>query len=60
MSKFGQDCNEDGNIDCYDYGAIHKLGGFGCKGDLTYSYQNALTTCLQAHSQNDFNVRMLK
>lgn len=28
--NFFQDCNQDGVIDCMDYAAIHKLGGYGC------------------------------
>ncbi|RZB39669.1 uncharacterized protein BDFB_012479, partial [Asbolus verrucosus] len=32
MHKFQQDCNNDGKIDCDDFAAIHKFGGYGCKG----------------------------
>lgn len=46
MKKFGQDCNEDGVIDCYDYAAIHKHGGYGCKGPLPPAYANAFNTCI--------------
>ncbi|CAH1377255.1 lysozyme 2-like isoform X1 [Tenebrio molitor] len=31
MHNFQQDCNNDGKIDCDDFAAIHKLGGYGCK-----------------------------
>lgn len=48
MTKFGQDCNGDGVINCYDHAAIHKLGGYGCKGDLTVSYATKLDQCLRA------------
>lgn len=53
MVKFGQDCNGDGGIDCYDYAAIHKLGGYGCKGELSYQYQSALDKCLTTFSPLD-------
>lgn len=53
MSKFGQDCNGDGGVDCYDYAAIHKLGGYGCKGELSYQYQSALDKCLTTFSPLD-------
>ena len=46
MRKYAQDCNGDGAVNCYDYGAIHKLGGYGCNGELTYQYANVLNTCL--------------
>ncbi|KAF2351631.1 Invertebrate-type lysozyme [Trinorchestia longiramus] len=32
MSKFRQDCNGDGLMNCDDYAHIHVLGGYGCKG----------------------------
>ncbi|XP_064535968.1 lysozyme-like [Drosophila montana] len=57
MRKFGQDCNGDDVVDCYDYAAIHRLGGFGCKGELTQQYKNSLDECLKAHS--NINVRIL-
>lgn len=30
MIKYARDCNEDGVVDCVDYGYIHLLGGNGC------------------------------
>ncbi|KAK9675302.1 Destabilase [Popillia japonica] len=30
MRKFKKDCNNDGEINCDDYFAIHFLGGYGC------------------------------
>ncbi|CAG0915446.1 unnamed protein product [Notodromas monacha] len=30
MSKFKQDCNGDGKIDCVDFAMIHKSGGYSC------------------------------
>ncbi|XP_055383412.1 invertebrate-type lysozyme 3-like [Condylostylus longicornis] len=47
MAKYGQDCNEDGEINCYDHAAIHKLGAYGCKGDFSGVYFKKLNECLQ-------------
>lgn len=46
MTKYAQDCNGDNQVDCFDYAAIHKLGGYGCKGELGYNYQTTLSNCL--------------
>lgn len=46
MKKFGQDCNNDGRVDCYDYMAIHKLGGYGCSGQLPFNYVNVFNQCV--------------
>ncbi|CAH2233453.1 jg7892 [Pararge aegeria aegeria] len=51
MRKFGQDCNGDGVVNCYDYMAIHKLGGYGCKGDLPFQYVNVFNQCVAAVAQ---------
>ncbi|CAH2043334.1 unnamed protein product, partial [Iphiclides podalirius] len=51
MRRFGQDCNGDGRIDCLDFAAIHKLGGYGCKADLPFKFYNTLTQCLDYVSQ---------
>lgn len=48
MIFFHQDCNGDGRIDCYDYMAIHKRGGYGCVGDLPFSYVNVFNQCVAA------------
>jgi len=56
MTKFGQDCNDDGTIDCYDFAAIHKLGGYGCKGELSYQYQTQLTNCLNSFQHIDVRI----
>ncbi|KAH9635017.1 hypothetical protein HF086_001792 [Spodoptera exigua] len=48
MRKFAQDCNGDGRVDCYDYMAIHKRGGYGCVGDLPFSYVNVFNQCVAA------------
>uniref|UniRef100_A0A1A9WK38 lysozyme n=1 Tax=Glossina brevipalpis TaxID=37001 RepID=A0A1A9WK38_9MUSC len=46
MQRYGQDCNNDREINCHDYAAIHKLGGYGCKGDLPEEYLEVLDMCL--------------
>ncbi|XP_026464344.1 lysozyme-like [Ctenocephalides felis] len=46
MLKYGQDCNGDGVINCYDHMAIHKLGGFGCRGPLPDKYKGTFDQCL--------------
>ncbi|XP_050347672.1 lysozyme-like [Nymphalis io] len=46
MRKFGQDCNGDGVVNCYDYMAIHKKGGYGCAGDLPFKYVNDFNQCV--------------
>ncbi|CAH0720439.1 unnamed protein product, partial [Brenthis ino] len=51
MRKFGQDCNKDGVINCYDFMAIHKLGGYGCTGDLPFNYVNVFNQCIAYVSQ---------
>jgi hypothetical protein len=40
-----QDCNGDGIVNCFDYAAIHRLGGYGCSGALDYNYQNKFMNC---------------
>ncbi|ALC42100.1 CG6426 [Drosophila busckii] len=58
MVKFGQDCNGDGRVDCFDYAAIHKLGGYGCTGELSYQYQTVLDKCLNTFgNSNGIDVR---
>ena len=49
-----QDCNGDGIVNCFDYAAIHRLGGYGCGGPLDYNYQSKYLNCQQqveAHLQ---------
>jgi Destabilase len=46
MKKFGQDCNGDGIVNCIDYAAIHKNGGYGCKGPLPPAYDKAFNECI--------------
>lgn len=46
MHKFGQDCNGDGVINCYDFAAIHKYGGYGCNQPLPEWYQSKFDSCL--------------
>lgn len=38
--------NEDGRIDCYDFAAIHKFGGYGCKGALPDLYAKRFNECI--------------
>lgn len=45
MRRFGKDCNGDGVVNCFDYAAIHRLGGYGCSGALDYNYQNKFMNC---------------
>ncbi|VVC30735.1 Destabilase,EF-Hand 1, calcium-binding site [Cinara cedri] len=45
LTRFAQDCNRDGVIDCADYAAIHKNGGYGCSGYLDPNYKNKYDTC---------------
>ncbi|CAH0589192.1 unnamed protein product [Chrysodeixis includens] len=51
MRKFAQDCNGDGQINCYDYMAIHKKGGYGCVGELPFNYVNVFNQCVAAVAQ---------
>ncbi|XP_026735904.1 invertebrate-type lysozyme 3-like [Trichoplusia ni] len=51
MRKFAQDCNGDGQIDCYDYMAIHKKGGYGCVGELPFNYVNVFNQCVGRRRQ---------
>lgn len=44
--RFGQDCNGDGQVNCYDHAAIHYKGGYGCKGDLPDKYRSTFDSCL--------------
>lgn len=53
MAKFGQDCNADGLINCYDYAAIHKFGGYGCKSPLPQEYANKFNACINYALQNN-------
>ncbi|KRF98111.1 uncharacterized protein Dwil_GK27471 [Drosophila willistoni] len=47
MRTFKQDCNGDGVIDCYDFGAIHTLGPYGCKGEVPQWYGSKLRRCIE-------------
>ncbi|CAH1972053.1 unnamed protein product [Acanthoscelides obtectus] len=52
MSKFQQDCNGDGKIDCDDFAAIHKFGGYGCKGQtLPEPFSSRYHQCKQIVGQ---------
>lgn len=54
MKQFNQDCNDDGEMDCLDYGRIHKLGAYGCKGDLPYKYQSIFEECIEDYQDQGF------
>ncbi|XP_055372737.1 lysozyme-like [Condylostylus longicornis] len=45
MANWGQDCNGDGVINCYDHGAIHQLGRYGCNGQLPEKFLNTFSQC---------------
>ncbi|XP_014272957.1 lysozyme [Halyomorpha halys] len=51
MAKFAQDCNNDGKIDCFDYAAIHRLGGYGCQGQVDLKFSQIFRAC-QAQVQS--------
>ncbi|XP_004926302.1 lysozyme [Bombyx mori] len=51
MKRFGQDCNGDGVVNCYDYMAIHKKGGYGCTGELPFNYVNVFNQCINVFAQ---------
>lgn len=42
-----QDCNNDGQINCYDHAAIHLLGGYGCSGEISQRFKQPFERCLQ-------------
>ncbi|RZF38433.1 hypothetical protein LSTR_LSTR011923 [Laodelphax striatellus] len=45
MNKFAQDCNGDGVVNCYDYAALHRHGGYGCRQALDAQYNEKFTNC---------------
>lgn len=49
--RFGQDCNGDARIDCYDHALIHYLGGYGCKGNLPDKIDGTFKSCLNSFLQ---------
>nr|CAD7458734.1 unnamed protein product [Timema tahoe] len=49
----GEDCNGDGVVNCFDYAAIHHLGGFGCDGNLEESFKVKLQSCLEEFQNSD-------
>ncbi|KAK9296868.1 hypothetical protein QLX08_009265 [Tetragonisca angustula] len=51
MAKFAQDCDGDGNINCYDFLRIHRFGGYGCSGSLDSKYENTYKLCMQTFSK---------
>ncbi|EDV37430.1 uncharacterized protein Dana_GF11419 [Drosophila ananassae] len=53
MAKFGQDCNDDDQEDCYDYGAIHYMGPWNCKEDRPFYYESTFTRCVRNAVQQE-------
>lgn len=51
MRRFAQDCNGDGVVNCYDYAAIHKFGGYGCSSPLPDWYRSRFDQCLAKAQQ---------
>uniref|UniRef100_A0A182JAH3 lysozyme n=1 Tax=Anopheles atroparvus TaxID=41427 RepID=A0A182JAH3_ANOAO len=47
MRRYGQDCNGDGAINCFDHAIIHKLGGYNCKNQVPVLYQSKIDECIQ-------------
>nr|UNZ11904.1 invertebrate-type lysozyme 1 [Coridius chinensis] len=45
MARFAQDCNGDGRVDCADYAAIHRLGGYGCQGQMDAKFWQTFRAC---------------
>ncbi|VVC30741.1 EF-Hand 1, calcium-binding site,Destabilase [Cinara cedri] len=57
LTRFAQDCNGDGFIDCSDYASIHKLGGYNCSAPLDNAYKNKYYSCYKnANRQDDVQV----
>ncbi|VVC30740.1 EF-Hand 1, calcium-binding site,Destabilase [Cinara cedri] len=50
LTRFAQDCNGDGIIDCLDYASIHKLGGYGCSGPLDNEYKTKFSSCFNKNN----------
>lgn len=46
-----QDCNGDGQVDCYDYAALHRLGGYGCRANLDQAFRDKFHNCMVQVSQ---------
>ncbi|CAH1405612.1 unnamed protein product [Nezara viridula] len=51
QTPFLDDCNNDGRIDCADYAAIHRLGGYGCQGQVDLKFGQTFRAC-QAQVQS--------
>lgn len=46
MTRYAQDCNGDGRIDCDDYARIHYLGGNQCRIPIrNYAYYRIFQQC---------------
>lgn len=46
MLRYARDCNGDGQITCYDFAAIHRVGSDACGGQLDADYINKLGKCI--------------
>ncbi|XP_055383328.1 uncharacterized protein LOC129613342 [Condylostylus longicornis] len=51
MEKYRTDCNEDGEINCLDYIAIHKMGKLACHSFFVNEADNPLKTKLENSRQ---------
>ncbi|XP_039284892.1 lysozyme isoform X2 [Nilaparvata lugens] len=47
MELYPFDCNDDGVVDCYDYGAIHNMGRHGCRSPLSAVFGKKFPECLK-------------
>jgi len=55
MERFQKDCNNDGEIDCLDYLAIHVNGPYSCENEVSDAHTNGFRKC---YSQVDIFARI--
>ncbi|TDG49107.1 hypothetical protein AWZ03_004407 [Drosophila navojoa] len=60
MKKFNQDCNDDGEMDCHDYARIHRLGAYGCHGEMPYKFQSTFEDCIDNFAQLEKDEQLRK
>ena len=66
MEKYGNDCNEDGVVDCSDYAAIHQTGPNNChaewllNSDYWYKFQQTVCYTLSMSSGSSFGSNLGK
>ncbi|XP_035222903.1 lysozyme-like [Stegodyphus dumicola] len=55
MRKYGQDCDGSGNIDCFDFARIHKLGFGACGGNAIHNsdYWEKFEICYAGYNPGD-------